>query len=99
MSTIDERPGAAISSEAFKLLDCFVAGLDEIVYEMAEDAARARQGIKGDKPVTIETTDIRVAAEFVLGHLKQSVKTNEVSGDIQPFIDQIESCFKQRTNG
>lgn len=43
MSTVDRTTASEMSGKAYDLLDCFVSGLDKVVYEIAESLARAAE--------------------------------------------------------
>ena len=86
-----------ISAKAFDLLDCFVSGLDDVIYKTAENLARMRspQGA----PTQIEVQDIESAARQVIAAIRQRISTGEIPNELAPVIDRMEKCLKLKKNG
>ena len=103
MATADTQSNATLSSEAYDLLDCFVMGLDSVVYEIAEDLAKhRRQDEKGgladsSLPIQIEAQDVRKAADFVVEQLKQLIKDNKLPRHVADAVADMENCFRSQT--
>jgi hypothetical protein len=97
MATIEDKPETNISSEAYDLLDCFVGGLDKVVYEMAAEIARARSP-KGTVagPVQIEEEDVHQAGEHLLNALRELVTKGAVQPELAAIISNVEQCFTWR---
>jgi len=83
-----------ISSKAFDLLDCFVSGLDEVIYKSAENLARLRS--PNDNFVQIEAEDIATAAEQVIAAIRERVRTGEIPKELGTEIDGMERCLNQK---
>ncbi len=86
---------SSISSDGVRLLDCFVDGLDDVVYEMAEELAKKRaagQTAPGEV-ARIEAEDIRSAGRIVLDHLRQLVREGKLPADLERALDDAERCF------
>jgi hypothetical protein len=97
MSIVEEKSASRISSKASDLLDCFVAGLDGFVYQIAEHMARHRVGkMDPAEPVDVDTEDVIAAGKTVIGLLREQLRRGELSADVGPEIDQIERCFSSR---
>jgi hypothetical protein len=92
MATLDEN-SSLLSSEAFDVLDCFVAGLDDVVYKIAERVARKRSGAGDDEPVTIVVDDIREAAKRLFVALRSQP---DFPNDL---VDRMERLFIEKCEG
>lgn len=100
MSVVEERSASKISAEAFDLLDCFVAGLDDVVYQMAEHIARHRLGkMNPAEAVEINADDVTAAGEQLIQLLREQLKQNMASSEWAPILDQVENCFRSRRAG
>jgi hypothetical protein len=88
MATVDQ---SRISGEGLELLDCFVSGLDDMIYELAEEIAKKRDP-SSSEVVQIEAEDVRNAAELVYGHLRSLVKTGKLPETIESVIGSMERC-------
>jgi hypothetical protein len=97
MTPVQEKSTSKISAEAFDLLDCFVAGLDDVVYDVAEHTARHRLG-KSDPndPIEITGDDVAIAGETVIRLLREQVSQKVLSDSLGPILDQVERCFTSR---
>lgn len=97
MSVVEEKSTSKISAEAFDLLGCFVAGLDNVVYQMAEHIARHRlEKMNPADPVEINADDVTEAGETVIQFLREQLKRNAASPELGPILDQVENCFSSR---
>lgn len=96
MATVDDRTSeSAISSKAYSLLDCFVDGLDEVVYEMAEEIAKNRVGRTGELtvPVRIEADDVKQAGGQIIEYLRQLVATGKAPRELATVLDGMAECL------
>jgi hypothetical protein len=82
-------PESTISSEALGLLDCFAAGLDEIIYQLAEAAAVARAG---SKDVEISVADMEIAATRFVEIMGRS----ELPAELKPQVTAMLDCFSHK---
>ena len=97
MSVVDEKSASRISSEAFDLLDCFVAGFDTLVYQVAERIARHRVGkMNPAESVDVDTEDVVEAGRTVIHLLREQIGRGELSADLSAAVDQMEQCFQSR---
>lgn len=96
MATVEK---SRISSEGLELLNSFTSGLDDLIYEIAEENAKRREPLPGEV-VCIEACDVREATEIVFRHLRGLVKTGELPREIESIIDGMErcSCGRGRTH-
>jgi len=103
MSIVEDKSASKISAEAFDLLGCFVAGLDDVVYQMAECLARTRQGKTNPNDlVEIAREDVVSAGEHVLTLLREQLKSAPCSPnakELEAILNQIEHCFGNRRMG
>ena len=67
---MSSTPQSSMSGEAMDVMDCFVAGLDDVVYELAEQIARKRA--PSAESVLIEVDDVQEAARLVLQGLRDN---------------------------
>jgi hypothetical protein len=97
MSVAEKKSSNKISDEAFDLLSCFVAGLDDVVCQAAEQIARRRLG-KSDpaEPIEIGAEDIVSAGEAVIQLLRGLITQGGVSPELGPILDRVEQCFSTR---
>ena len=95
MSTTSEKPQISISCEAYDLLDCFVAGLDKLVYQIAAKMARRRQSETRDASEATEicVDDVRAAGDFALEQLRQLTASSPPNDPLARSIEQAERCF------
>lgn len=97
MSIAEEKSASRISSKAFDLLDCFVAGFDSVVYQVAEHMARNRVGkMDPAEPVDVDMQDVVEAGETVIRLLREQLAQGQLSADVGSAIDQMEQCFSRR---
>jgi hypothetical protein len=91
-----ENVTSTASSEALELLGCFYNGIDDLVYQIAEDVARAREGASraADRPVQIEVADVKQAGDKVLAALRDMVKMGTLPADAGPALDAMKTCFE-----
>ena len=97
MATVRDKPETNISSDAYDLLDCFVCGLDKVVYEMAAEIARARAS-KGDDPgpVEIEAGDVVQAGHRLIDAVKELIAKGKTQPELAAVISDVEKCFTWR---
>jgi hypothetical protein len=94
MSIVDEKSTSRISSRAFDLLGCFVNGLDDVVYHVAEHIARLRVGkMDPAESVEVETEDVVKAGKTVIDLLRDQISHGQLGPDLTPTLDQVERCF------
>lgn len=95
-SANDTQDKSIMSSEAFGLLDCFVSGLDDLIYEIAEEFARQQGKLNEDGLVVIETDDIQRAAEAVFQAVKRQIAESTIPAEVGPAVDKMYSCLLEK---
>lgn len=86
-----ETKEPTISSDAIGLLDCFSAGVEELVYKLAEHTARSR--LEPDATVIeVNADDIEKAADFLV----QIIRRSDVPAQVKPTVDAMLQCFLHR---
>ncbi|MEK6236199.1 MAG: hypothetical protein N2C14_15950 [Planctomycetales bacterium] len=60
-----------MSREAMDLLDCFMTGLDSVVFEIATTIAREKGQVNNDGTVEIMKGDVKEAAESVFAAIRE----------------------------
>lgn len=96
MSTANESRNSSMTSEAYDLLDCFVAGLDEVIYEIAESRAMAK-GQEKDGVVEITKDDVREAAEIVFDAIQKHAGT-AIPQERADEIEKMHQCVLKKCN-
>ena len=97
MATVDDSVASTISDHALRMLKCFMSGLDDVVYEIAEQRARRRLG--GDHvaiPIAVEAEDVQKAAQFLAERIKKLVKEGELPPGTDARIDQMVQCCQRQ---
>ncbi len=94
MSAIKENDArdrsSSMTGEAYNLLDCFVSGIDDLVYEIAESMAAAR-GSVNDGVVEIDQHDVKRAADAVFNAIReQAGKT--IPKDVAEQVESMHEC-------
>lgn len=96
MATID-RDDSVISSEAMSLLDCFVSGLDEVVYEIAEELAKERMGNAAeDAVIQIEPEDVKKAAHVVMEAIREQLNREDLPKTAKQAVEGMYDCLKRK---
>lgn len=91
-----DKVKSTASSEAIELFGCFHSGIDDFVYQVAEDVAREREMSEGKQnqgPVQIEKGDVKKAAETVFAALREMVQNGRLPQDAAQSIDSMEACL------
>lgn len=95
--TKERKPQSSLSSEAFEMLDCFVAGLDDVVFSLAEQIARERHpGIAHDAPVAVEVEDVKQAARTVIQGVRNAIKGGKLPASFESVVQEMQDCFEER---
>lgn len=89
-----------MSSEAYDLLNCFVSGLDDIIYEIAEGIASAKNKRTSAGTVQIDKDDVRAAAQIVFEAIRDQAG-KAIPQVVAEQIEQMHQCVlsKCRENG
>lgn len=87
---------SAVSSDALELLDCFHSGLEDIVYEIAEDLAKKRKGTPEKAPIQIEATDVVTAGNMVLDAIKHLAESGQISNEVVSAVEEMRQRCKSR---
>lgn len=97
MATANEKieTRSSISGDAFELLDCFVSGLDDIVYEFAEEIARRRSECPTGA-VEIEAADVREAAHLVFDSIKKAAGDRDLPPGLVAEIEGMVRCLEAK---
>jgi hypothetical protein len=89
MATLDNKNEIAISSDALSLLDCFSSDFEDVIFKLAEHAARDRVG--GDATEVVSEDVKSAAEEFV-----QIMKASQVPDDVKAEIDSMLKCVSEK---
>lgn len=95
MTTANESQKSVMTSEAYDLLDCFVAGLDDVIYEIAEGIAREKGRVSSDGTVEIQKDDIRDAAELALNAIRDQAGKAIPKGAAEQ-IERMHGCVLEK---
>ena len=97
MATIDDKnkTGSVLSDDAYELIECFYDGVDDLVYQLAEEMARKRN--PSASPVQIEVEDVRAAGEAVVESLKRLFESGEIPDHVKEAIHGMGDCFDDRS--
>jgi uncharacterized protein YqfA (UPF0365 family) len=82
-----------ISKEASALLDCCLTGLDQVVYDVAEQIARQRSSIV---PLRIEAADVQTAASLVMDAIRTQVHKKMLPEAAGEAMGGMESCLNAK---
>jgi hypothetical protein len=93
MSTVDRTTASEMSGKAYDLLDCFVSGLDKVVYEIAESLAKAAGQVNQAGVVEIQQKDVRAAAEMVFAAIREN---KNIPRDALDDIEQMHQCMQAK---
>jgi hypothetical protein len=98
MATADRGTESRISSEALDLLNCYVSGLDKIVYEIAEEFAKQRMGdaVAAGKPIRIDASDVKQAADLLISSIRKMAEGGNVPQEIVPAIEGMHQCLQEK---
>lgn len=81
-----------LSSDAFDVLQCFMAGLDDVIVQIAVTNARKRGKVDSKGEVSLDTTDIKEAAEFVLSQIRNMPSIpQEVKDELEAMTECVRS--------
>jgi hypothetical protein len=96
MSTTNSDRATSISNEAYELLDRFVGGLDDIIYELAEDKAKQknRDSSTMEARIKIDVEDVKFAAQIVIDALKEQLGAD--IPHLSSIMEDIESCYQKK---
>ena len=86
---------SVISSEAYDLLDCFVFGIDDLVYEIAAMIAARKNQKTQDGTIEIELNDVKEAAELVFESIRSHV-ADKISLEAADRIEEMHSCILKK---
>ncbi len=85
---------SSISGEAMDVMDCFVAGLDDVVYELAEQIARKRD--PAVESILIEVPDVQEAARLVFQGLREASERGQLARSFEPVLNEMQESFQSR---
>lgn len=95
-TAINTSDDSIITSNALDLLTCFQDGLDDVIYQFAEEIAKKRQVESGSESadlVTIDVQDVREAGEQLTAMIKQMVKAGQLSPEIESRVSIMRECL------
>jgi len=83
---------------AIDLLGCYVSTFDEIVRNISEDFARARQKdqIALGQPTRIEVDDVQKAAEFFTKAIREKLGNDPKHAELIKAVEGMHECLKKR---
>ncbi|MFC1757217.1 hypothetical protein ACFL2H_00410 [Planctomycetota bacterium] len=91
MSTANDSKQSSITGEAYDLLDCFVSGLDDLVYEIAEAEAKGNDRVV-EGVVEINRDDVKAAAELVFNAIRSQAGP-AIPEALEQMLAGMEDCF------
>ncbi|HLQ44371.1 MAG TPA: hypothetical protein VK137_06565, partial [Planctomycetaceae bacterium] len=77
--------------EANSVLDSFTAGLDDVVYDIAERIARQRNPSVASPEIDVE--DVKKAAEIVLQGVRDAVARGQLPSDFETVLNEMRDSF------
>lgn len=86
---------STLSSDAYELISCFYHGVDELVYEIAEEMARQRnpQAAASGGPIQIEVEDVTKAGRQVIQALKGLIGARKLPSELEEAFGNMQQCF------
>ncbi len=101
MSTVNKSRKSSMTSKAYDLLDCFVSGLDDVIYEVAEQLAVEKGRVeKGVVEITHE--EVQEAADIVFRAIREQAGksiSEEVARRIQEMHEYaMEKCKEYKAD-
>jgi hypothetical protein len=93
MSTENDSQNSEMTGSAYDLLDCFVSGLDRVVYEIAERLAKKAGQINDDGVVEIRKKDVREAANLVFRAIRDN---KDIPQDALADIVEMLECVERK---
>ncbi len=94
MPTTHESKNSSMTSRAYDLLDCFVAGLDDVIYEIAEAIAKSK-GHVIEGVVEINDEDVKEAAESVFKAIREQAGKSIPAVEASQ-IDEMHECVLEK---
>lgn len=95
MSAIKENTSrsrnSSMTGEAYDLLDCFVSGIDDLVYEIAESMAAGRGSVSDDGVVEISQSDVKRAADAVFTAIREQAGKS-IPEDVAKQVESMHKC-------
>jgi histone H3/H4 len=98
MATADQGTQSRISSDALDLLNCYISGLDKVVYEMAEALAKQRMGetLATGKPIRIDANDVKQAADLLMNAIRHMAQSDGAHQELVPAIEGMHQCLQAK---
>lgn len=94
MTTANDSRNSTMTSEAYDLLDCFVSGLDEVIYEIAESLANSKGQIV-DGIIEISQDDVKEAANRVFNAIRERAG-KEIPQSVAQQIEGMHECVMEK---
>ena len=85
---------SSMSGDALDVMECFVAGLDDVVYEIAERMSRKRNPTAN--AVQIEVEDITQAARLMFQGVHDAITRGQLPSDFEPVLQEMQECFQAK---
>ena len=89
----DNLANSEMTGKAYELLDCFVSGLDQVVYEIAESLAKDAGQLNDAGVVEIQHKDVKAAAELVFKAIKENA---DIPKDALDDINEMHQCVQEK---
>ena len=87
----DTKTTSEMTSEAYDLLDCFVSGLDDVIYEIAEAIASNKGQVTEDGTVEICQDDVKEAAQSVFMAIREQAGKS-IPEAVRQQIEEMHEC-------
>lgn len=95
MSTANNSKNSEMTTDAYDLLECFVSGLDKIIYEIAEDIAERKGQVLPEGAIEIRADDIRMAADVVFKAIREQTGKS-IPKDLAVQIEEMHECVLEK---
>jgi hypothetical protein len=91
MATANHSKNSEMTSEAYDLLDCFVQGLDDVIYEIAETIAREKVQTSSTGTVEIRRDDVKEAALALFRAIREEAGKS-LPAHVARHLEEMHDC-------
>jgi hypothetical protein len=90
----DECTDFMLSGKAVDLLQCIMAGLDDIVLRIARGIAEERQrACASTKPLRVEASDVEQASKYVFA---QILSQQDLPAPVKADLEVMQECLTEK---
>ena len=93
MATANDSKNSEMTGDAYDLLDCFVSGLDQVVYEIAEALAKQSGQVDASGTIEIRHKDVEQAASLVFKAIRENPS---IPQDALDDISEMHQCVQEK---